>query len=155
AGFGDVFAGAPTVTIDVILSIVFLGTPAFARSATDEYGLPAMIFFAVAGPTPGSASRSACDAVLRFTGVVGAFACALLAAAAWPANAGTASVRTQTSDQGISLRMTILSFSSRTSIPQLMNITTRGQRTARGELNGGENPGVELSADQRAGMFSR
>jgi len=28
-----------------------LGTPAFDRSATVAYGRPAMIFFAVAGPT--------------------------------------------------------------------------------------------------------
>src|SRR5262249_31184914 len=57
----------PTVTIDEILSIVFFGTPAFERSATELYGRPAMIFLAVTGPMPGSASRSACEAVLRFT----------------------------------------------------------------------------------------
>ena len=56
-----------TVTSGVILSIVFAGTPAFERSATEEYGRPSMIFFAVAVPTPGSASRSAWEAVLRST----------------------------------------------------------------------------------------
>ena len=40
AGLGAALAAgaldpAPTVTIDVILSIVLFGTPAFARSATD------------------------------------------------------------------------------------------------------------------------
>src|ERR1043166_10209868 len=38
-----------------------------------------MIFFAVAGPTPGRASRSDSDAVLRSTGPLGAAACADLA----------------------------------------------------------------------------
>src|SRR5215468_887712 len=40
-------AAAPNVTSGVILSIVFFGTPALARSAADVYGRPAMIFFAV------------------------------------------------------------------------------------------------------------
>src|SRR5262245_22341958 len=35
-----------TVTWDLILSTVLLGTPAFSRSETFEYGRPAMIFFA-------------------------------------------------------------------------------------------------------------
>ena len=52
AAFGAAAGAAePTVTIDVILSMVPLGTPAFDRSATVAYGRPAMIFFAVAGPT--------------------------------------------------------------------------------------------------------
>ena len=50
---------APTVTIGAILSIVLLGTPALLRSATDENGRPAILFFAVAGPTPGNASSAA------------------------------------------------------------------------------------------------
>lgn len=56
-----------TVTSEEILSIVLAGTPAFERSATEEYGRPSMIFFAVAVPTPGNASRSAWEAVLRST----------------------------------------------------------------------------------------
>src|SRR5262245_12282360 len=103
---------APAVTSGAIFSIVFFGTPALARSATDAYGRPAMIFLAVAGPTPGSASSSVCDAVLRFTGAAGAFDCAGFAAAAWPANAGTAAVRTQTKHQDSIFRITIVSWSS-------------------------------------------
>src|SRR5262249_59144979 len=80
---------APTVTIGVIFSIVFFGTPAFVRSATDANGRPAMIFFAVAGPTPGRASRSACDAVLRFTRAAGALAGGGLSAPAGGAWGGT------------------------------------------------------------------
>ena len=83
AGWAAGARGAvPNVTIDVIFSIVFFGTPALARSAIDAYGRPAMIFFAVAGPTPGRASRSACDAELRFTAAAGAFVCAPFAGAA-------------------------------------------------------------------------
>ena len=79
AGFGAggaaaALVAAPTVTIELIFSMVFFGTPALARSATDVYGRPAMIFFAVAGPTPGSATRSDSDAVLRLTTAAGAFA---------------------------------------------------------------------------------
>src|SRR5262245_44238413 len=65
-------APPPTVTMGAILSTVFAGTPAFERSLTEEYGRPAMIFFAVAGPMPGSASRSAWEAVLRSTFAAGA-----------------------------------------------------------------------------------
>src|ERR1700759_1518378 len=43
---------APTVTIGVMVAMVFAGTPARERSCTEEYGRPAMIFFAVAAPTP-------------------------------------------------------------------------------------------------------
>src|SRR5262249_57356370 len=79
---GAADAAAPTVTSGVIFSIVFFGTPALARSATDVYGRPAMIFFAVAGPTPGSASRSACGAELGFTGDAGGLAWSAFGAAA-------------------------------------------------------------------------
>jgi hypothetical protein len=58
---------APTDTSGVIFSIVLAGTPAFERSATDPYGRPAMIFFAVAGPTPGRSSSSFSLAALRST----------------------------------------------------------------------------------------
>jgi hypothetical protein len=47
-----------TVTIEPILEIVDDDTPARERSPTEEYGRPAMIFFAVTAPTPGRASRS-------------------------------------------------------------------------------------------------
>lgn len=57
----------PTVTSGVIFLIVVPETPAFDKSPTDEYGLPAIIFLAVASPTPGSASSSAAVAVLRST----------------------------------------------------------------------------------------
>src|SRR5690349_3781139 len=59
---------APTVTMPEIWSSVCFETPARWRSATDVYGRPAMIFFAVAGPTPGSASSCDSDAALRSTG---------------------------------------------------------------------------------------
>src|SRR5258708_15116760 len=49
------------------------------RSVTDANGRPAMIFFAVAAPMPGSASSSFCDAVL--TSTVLAAACDVLFAA--------------------------------------------------------------------------
>src|SRR5512140_3502543 len=65
-------AGEPTVTSGVISAMVFAGTPAFDRSATAAYGRPAMIFLAVAGPTPGSPSRSFWLAALRSTGPLGA-----------------------------------------------------------------------------------
>src|SRR5450759_399688 len=47
--------------------MVLAGTPLLARSAAEAYGLPAMIFFAMAGPTPGSFSNSPCAALLRST----------------------------------------------------------------------------------------
>src|SRR5579862_7183222 len=74
-------AAAPTVTNGVILSMVLAETPALDRSATDEYGRPAMIFFAVALPTPGSASRSFSVALLMSTLAPAAGA----AFSAWPA----------------------------------------------------------------------
>src|SRR5437867_7371956 len=67
---GAVAAEGPAPPIDTsgaILSIVFLGTPTLERSLTNEYGLPAMIFFAVASPTPGRFSSSAWVAALRST----------------------------------------------------------------------------------------
>lgn len=60
-------AAAETVTIEEIFAIVDDETPARERSPTAEYGRPAMIFLAVAAPTPGSASRSFWEAVLRST----------------------------------------------------------------------------------------
>src|SRR3569833_1885177 len=48
--------------------MVLLETPAFARSATDAYGRPAMILRDVAGPTPGRAFRSFSEALFRSTG---------------------------------------------------------------------------------------
>jgi hypothetical protein len=56
-----------TVTSGVIFFTVAAAMPAFDRSATDEYGLPEMIFFAVAAPTPGSASSSFSLAVFKST----------------------------------------------------------------------------------------
>ena len=61
-----------TVTIDEILVMVPCETPARERSVTDEYGRPAMIFFAVTAPTPGRASRSFSDAEFRSTGPLAA-----------------------------------------------------------------------------------
>src|SRR5437762_2441852 len=52
AGAGAGAGAAPTVTRGVIFAMVLAGTPAFERSATDAYGRPATIFFAVAAPTP-------------------------------------------------------------------------------------------------------
>jgi len=63
-------AGTPpaTVTDGVIFLIVAAETPAFDKSLTEEYGRPAMIFFAVASPTPGNASNCAALALFRSTG---------------------------------------------------------------------------------------
>jgi len=63
-------AGAPpaAVTDGVIFLIVAAETPAFDKSSTEEYGRPAMIFFAVASPTPGNASNCAALALFRSTG---------------------------------------------------------------------------------------
>jgi hypothetical protein len=65
---GAELAAALTVTIGVIFCMVALFTPALDRSDTDEYGRPAIIFLAVAGPTPGSVSSCFSDAVFRSTG---------------------------------------------------------------------------------------
>src|SRR5262245_65066876 len=89
----------------VIFAIVFFGTPALDKSATDAYGRPAMIFLAVAGPTPGNASRSDSDAVLRFTGESGGLVCAAFVAAVWPANAGAVGLSASTSKYVSILRM--------------------------------------------------
>jgi hypothetical protein len=70
-----------------------------------------MIFFAVAGPTPGSCSRSDWEAVFRFTAVAGAFAAALLEVAAWPAKTGGASVKSNATDHESVLRIVIISLS--------------------------------------------
>src|SRR5581483_6610838 len=66
---GDEFAAAAsdTVTLGRIFSMVLSATPAFFKSATDEYGRCATIFFAVAGPTPVRESSSFSDAVFRST----------------------------------------------------------------------------------------
>jgi hypothetical protein len=55
---GPAPAPPPNVTSGVIFVIVEAETPAFDRSAAEEYGRPEMIFFAVAVPTPGKVSRS-------------------------------------------------------------------------------------------------
>src|SRR5262249_29188829 len=67
AGAVDV-ARAPAVTWGRILVIVLFETPAFARSSTEASGRPAIIFFAVAEPTPGSSSSSFALAWFRSTG---------------------------------------------------------------------------------------
>lgn len=71
AGWGGALAAADvpplTVTSGVIFFTVAAEMPAFDNSATDEYGRPAMIFFAVAVPTPGNASRSFSVAVFKST----------------------------------------------------------------------------------------
>jgi len=61
-------AGAPlTVTSGEIFAMIPAETPAFDKSSTDEYGRPAIIFFAVAGPTPGKLSNSFSFAVFKST----------------------------------------------------------------------------------------
>src|ERR1700737_314825 len=57
----------PAVTCERSLSIAFAERPAFERSSTDLYGRFETIFAAVALPTPGSASSSFSDALLRST----------------------------------------------------------------------------------------
>jgi hypothetical protein len=69
----------PTVTIGVIFLMVLSGTLALDKSDTDEYGRPATIFFANAGPIPGRSTNSCSDAVLRSTGVLLASASDLVA----------------------------------------------------------------------------
>src|SRR5262245_58786904 len=100
--------GVPeTDTSGEILSIVFLDTPALERSSTAEYGRPAMIFLAVASPTPGSFSSSFWVAVLRS---ILAVAAALLADCAHgtagfsqPAATSSARLMTRTRDMAASL----------------------------------------------------
>jgi hypothetical protein len=67
SAFSDFADVLPAFTMPEIFWMVESETPAFERSATDEYGRPAMIFLAVASPTPGSASSSCCDAELMST----------------------------------------------------------------------------------------
>jgi hypothetical protein len=71
-GVGWLAEEPPTVTSGVIWLIVEAGTPAFDRSPTEEYGRPAIIFFAVASPTRGNSSNSPALAVFRSIGVPGA-----------------------------------------------------------------------------------
>jgi hypothetical protein len=47
------------------LLIVLAETPAFDKPSTEEYGRPAMIFFAVAAPTPGNSTKSFSLAVFK------------------------------------------------------------------------------------------
>src|SRR5271163_3292772 len=68
AGFAGAGAPPATVTDGVIFLIVAAETPAFDKSLTEEYGRPAMIFFAVASLTPGNASNCAALALFRSTG---------------------------------------------------------------------------------------
>ena len=58
----------PAVTIFEMVSMVFRETPARVKSATEVYGLPATIRFAVAAPTPGSVCRSLGLAVFKSMG---------------------------------------------------------------------------------------
>src|SRR5262249_30825312 len=57
----------PAVATFFSLSMFDAETPARDRSSIEEKGRPEMIFAAVAGPTPGSASSSCCVAVLMLT----------------------------------------------------------------------------------------
>ena len=54
SGLDAPWGTTPTVTRGAVLSIVGFGIPVFPSSATDLYGRPAMIFFALASPIPGS-----------------------------------------------------------------------------------------------------
>lgn len=65
-------AAALTVTIGEIFLIEAAEIPALDKSLTEEYGRPAMIFFAVEAPMPGTASSSDSEAVFRSTGLEGA-----------------------------------------------------------------------------------
>lgn len=69
-GFTGVAVVPPNVTRGVIFLIVEAETPAFDRSSTEEYGRPAMIFLAVAAPTPGRLSSSFSLALFRSTCVL-------------------------------------------------------------------------------------
>jgi hypothetical protein len=113
AGLAGAVAPPAAVTIGVIFSIVFFGTPALARSVTDAYGRPAMIFLAVAAPTPGSASSSPSDAVFRLTGAAAPAApCAagrgVFAGPACSANTGKADSHTNITDHVNALRFMIV-----------------------------------------------
>ncbi len=88
AGAGAAADAPPTATSGVMAVIVFAVRPAFDRSATLAYGRPAMIFLAVAAPTPGNATSCACVALFRST-FAPAGAAALACA---PATAGMAAM---------------------------------------------------------------
>jgi hypothetical protein len=60
-------AAPPNVTKGVIFLMVAAETPALDKSLVEEYGRPAMIFLAVAAPTPGRSSRSFSLALFRST----------------------------------------------------------------------------------------
>jgi len=83
-------AALPNVVKGVIFLIVAAETPAFDKSLAEEYGRPAMIFLAVAAPTPGRSSRSFSLALFRSTFALLAcpadpeLACALMAKANAP-----------------------------------------------------------------------
>jgi hypothetical protein len=68
---GLVVAAAAVAPLTVASGAIFEMTPAarpaFDKSLTDEYGRAAMIFFAVAGPTPGKLSNSFSLAVFKST----------------------------------------------------------------------------------------
>src|SRR5262249_45984929 len=78
---GVVVFAVPTVTSGVIFVSCDALRFNFFKSSTLEYGRPAIIFFAVASPIPGSASSCAWVAVLRSTGPVGAAVFVLVDAA--------------------------------------------------------------------------
>jgi hypothetical protein len=80
AGLTGAEAAAPTETSGVIFLIVAAETPAFDKSSAEEYGRPAIIFLAVAVPTPGKLSNSFSLALFRSTFVLVAPACSLYAA---------------------------------------------------------------------------
>mgnify|MGYP004704134187 CR=1 FL=1 len=65
---GSVAAEAPpTVTCVDIFLMMLADRPVFDKSATEKYGLPAMIFFADAELTPGRLSKSFSLAVFKST----------------------------------------------------------------------------------------
>lgn len=84
-GIAAVAAELPTVTIGLIFPIVDADTPAFDKSFTEEYGRPAIIFFAVASPTPGKSFSSAALALFRSTDPPGALDAVALGAAGFVA----------------------------------------------------------------------
>jgi len=67
AAGADAGAAPPKVTSGVIFLMVAADTPAFDKSLVEEYGRPAIIFLAVASPTPGSVSRSFALALFKST----------------------------------------------------------------------------------------
>ena len=77
-----------TLARGAIFAMTDAETPAFDKSSTDEYGLPAMIVFAVAGPTPGKLSNSFSLAVFKFTLALGSVElvefCEVLVFFVWP-----------------------------------------------------------------------